>query len=607
VSNPLELSVRDAVEGNLLRKLWAQKKLADLMVFQENNKKEILELGKAHGLVTPYTSLIVLDSLAQYIEHRVAPPRSLPKMRSQYMKAIDTIEAQRKKGKQDKLTVVRKMWKKRIAWWTKEFKYPKGFKYAKKKPTTQSARPASTRSAPDAPPAPIVLPGGATPEARLNNIISGIRVTTGSDRPESWRDAGGSAGGSRRRSAATGLFDPGAGGGGGRSSNSRRPKASRPQRRGQPGIVIKPWNPKTPYLAELKTAKPSDAFDVYMANRKKYGTSPAFFLDCADFFYKKHNLDLSLQILSNIAEMELENPALLRILAHKLVQQRRFDLAVLVFEQVLKLRPEEPQSYRDLALALARRALEMSCTQILSRDSIPDEVIRLTPAGEAALKAASAKGTARTTPAPLPKPPAKKPRNVKHMTAQDARAIYNGIDADNIRAIELLYKVATGKWDSRFKRIELIALTEMNRIAKRLKPKQIEPLKIDEKLRDLLDVDVRIVMTWDADNTDIDLHVVEPSGEEAFYNHPLSTIGGAVSKDLTQGYGPEEYMVRKAMHGLYTIKAKFYGSGSVKLAGAVTVQVDIYTNFGRENENHKSITVQLKGKKEMITIGQIEF
>jgi hypothetical protein len=580
VSNPLELSIRDAIQGNLLRKLWAQRKLADLMVFQDRNKKEILELGKAHGLVTPYTSLIVLDSLDQYIEHRIAPPRSLPKMRIEYMKAIDTVEAQTKKTRQDKLAVVRKMWRKRVAWWILDFKHPKGFKYAPKKPTT---RPGSGDTG---------LFGAAPENVRVRARALSLRpINTG----ESNADQGGNDDG-----FAAGLFDPGAEGGESDKENTL-------QRRGQPGIVIKPWDPKTPYLVALKAAKPSQAFAVYMTNRKEYGNSPAFFLDCADFFYKKHKLDLSLQILSNIAEMELENAALLRILGHKLVQQRRFDLAVLVFEQVLKLRGEEPQSYRDLALALARRAFELSCTQILSRTSIPDEVIRLTPAGEAALKAAAAKGDARTARLRRPKRPAGKSRNVKHMTVEDAKLIYARIDADNIRAIRLLYKVVTGQWDDRFEEIEVIALTEMNRILRRVKPSQIAHLQIDKTLKDLLDADVRIVMTWDADNTDIDLHVVEPSGEEVNYKHELSTIGGAVSEDLTEGYGPEEYMIRKAMHGVYTIKAKYYGSRSVKITGAVTVQVDIYTNFGRNSEDHKSITVQLKNKEEMITVGQIEF
>jgi uncharacterized protein YfaP (DUF2135 family) len=37
--------------------------------------------------------------------------------------------------------------------------------------------------------------------------------------------------------------------------------------------------------------------------------------------------------------------------------------------------------------------------------------------------------------------------------------------------------------------------------------------------------DVQVTVTWDADS-DLDLHVVEPSGEEIFYGHPVSATGG---------------------------------------------------------------------------------
>ena len=43
-------------------------------------------------------------------------------------------------------------------------------------------------------------------------------------------------------------------------------------------------------------------------------------------------------------------------LGHRLVQAKALELAVPVFEDVLRLRPDEPQSYRDLALVLAERA-----------------------------------------------------------------------------------------------------------------------------------------------------------------------------------------------------------------------------------------------------------
>ena len=93
-----------------------------------------------------------------------------------------------------------------------------------------------------------------------------------------------------------------------------------------------------------------------MAERKTSAQSPSFFLDCADFFLKEKDDALALQVLSNVAELELENAALLRIVAHRLAQIGQLDLSILVFEEVRRLRPEEPQSHRDLALVLARRA-----------------------------------------------------------------------------------------------------------------------------------------------------------------------------------------------------------------------------------------------------------
>jgi Ca-activated chloride channel family protein len=51
--------------------------------------------------------------------------------------------------------------------------------------------------------------------------------------------------------------------------------------------------------------------------------------------------------------MNLENRQLLRLYAYRLQQARRPDLAVAVFERVSELAPNEPQSWRDLGLALA--------------------------------------------------------------------------------------------------------------------------------------------------------------------------------------------------------------------------------------------------------------
>ena len=199
----------------------------------------------------------------------------------------------------------------------------------------------------------------------------------------------------------------------------------------------------------MKTAQPNAAFSTYLAQRKKYGTSPAFYLDCAEFFRKQKQNELGIQVLSNIAELELENAALLRVLAYRLLQIGQLDLACGLFEQVLKLRPEEPQSFRDLALALAKR------------------------------------GQSNKNP------------------------------ADCRRAMDLLAHVVNNQWE-RFDEIEVIALMELNAVwadFTRRFPSDKARFPVDERLKKLLDLDLRIVMTWDADMTDIDIHVTEPSGE----------------------------------------------------------------------------------------------
>src|SRR4029453_19229433 len=81
--------------------------------------------------------------------------------------------------------------------------------------------------------------------------------------------------------------------------------------------------------------------------------STAFFLDAADMFFERGQPDLGVRVLSNLAEMDLENRHVLRILGLRLMQAERAKLALPVFRRVMELAPEEPQSFRDLGLAYA--------------------------------------------------------------------------------------------------------------------------------------------------------------------------------------------------------------------------------------------------------------
>ena len=95
--------------------------------------------------------------------------------------------------------------------------------------------------------------------------------------------------------------------------------------------------------------------------------------------------------------------------------------------------------------------------------------------------------------------------------------------------------------------------------------------------------------------------------KEAMFSHNRTTIGGLVSRDFTQGYGPEEYCLRKAMRGTYKIEANYYGSQAVQLMGPVTVQAEVITHFGRPDEKRKSLTLRLREQKETVLIAEAEF
>ncbi len=69
----------------------------------------------------------------------------------------------------------------------------------------------------------------------------------------------------------------------------------------------------------------------------------------------------------------------------------------------------------------------------------------------------------------------------------------------------------------------------------------------------------------------------------------------------------QQQLLKKAHHGTYKVQANYYGSRQQSLQGPVTVQVDVFTNYGRRNEQRKSLTLRLTGQKETYTVGEIEF
>ena len=151
----------------------------------------------------------------------------------------------------------------------------------------------------------------------------------------------------------------------------------------------------------------------------------------------------------------------------------------------------------------------------------------------------------------------------------------------------------------------MITLADFNGIVATSKEK-LDTSRIDPRLLKNLSLDLRVVLTWDADNTDIDLWVTDPDGEKAYYGHRLTYQGGRMSLDFTGGYGPEEFSLKRAKPGKYKVEAQYFGDRSQSITGATTLQVKLATKFGTPEHQEQIVTMRLKGQREVVFVGEFE-
>ena len=459
---------------------WAALRLDELSASPEQNRESIRRLGSRFGLVTSGTSLIVLDTVADYARHEIEPPPSLRAAYEQLMARRRTTEQESRQAQIERIV---QRFAEKQAWWAKEF--PKG----------ELPEP----------------PTGSAGELRITAPVAAMRAPPP---PSALAPSPSSA--ARERSAKRDTAF-------GRESN-------------ESSITLKKWTPDSTYARRLRAASPEEMYAIYLDEKPSYTSSTAFFLDAADIFMERGQSSLALRIMSNLAEMDLENRQILRILAYRLLQANQVKLALPLLTKVLALSPDEPQSYRDLGLALAA-------------------------------------------------------------------------DGQHQRAVNNLWEVVSRPWNNRFPDIELVALAELNAVQAQVIASGLPALDtaaIDSRLLRNLPLDVRAVLAWDADNTDIDLHVIDPNGEAAFYGRRLTYQGGRMSRDFTGGYGPEEFSLRHAKPGTYTVKAHFYGHRQQMIAPATTVMLRLTTGFGTPAQKDAEIVLRLSGEGQEVTVGTFQ-
>ena len=473
-------------EFALLRRVWAEKKIAQLRR-EGAESKAIDVVGRRYGIVTEGNSLIVLETAEDYVRYQITPPKELEQ---EYNKLSSEINSEKMEEQKEALELVIELSKEQTSWW--QTSYP-----IKKKNTKKNEEIAEYNNAAE------VLRDVSYDDAKMADMgTAGYDIIADNSAQQMKMD----------------LAEPVA-----RTLGYEPPQAR---------IVLNAYDPDTPYLKVMEYADPAKAIETYHKLKKEYGQTPSFYVDVADYFFKKGDLAQAVLVVSNLAELNLEDAQLLRTLGYKLSSYKAYKEAIEVFRKVVAIREEEPQSYRDLGLALAE-------------------------------------------------------------------------DKQYQEAVETLYKVVKNAWDERFGDVQLVTMNDINSLVAR--HKGIKTNFMDKRLLKSEPVDIRVVLSWDTDNCDMDLWVTDPTDEKCFFDNKLTYLGGKISKDVTQGYGPEEFMIKKAPKGTYKIETDYFGTLSQKQLMPVTLRITFYTHFGTDKEQKQETTVRLTNEEDVIEVGSFKF
>ena len=304
-------------------------------------------------------------------------------------------------------------------------------------------------------------------------------------------------------------------------------------------IELKPWTPNAEYLKILEKEKSTiEAYNKYLLLRKEYFNVPSFYMDASNFFDKRDAKEIALRVLTNLTEIDLDNYELLKVLAYKLEEYKRFDLAINIYKEILRLRPENIQSYRDLALC------------------------------------------------------------------------YKEI-GEYQKSLDLLYKIVNGELlekdiNRSYEGIESIAFVEMNNLIS-LYGNKLNLNAIDKQFIKHMPIDIRVVIDWNHNDTDIDLWVTDPNEEKCYYKHTKTKIGGRISNDMTEGFGPESYILKKAKKGDYKIAIDYYADAKQKISGPTFLKVTVFKNYSTKNETKNTVIYRLESEEDEMNVGKVNY
>ena len=114
---------------------------------------------------------------------------------------------------------------------------------------------------------------------------------------------------------------------------------------------------------------------------------------------------------------------------------------------------------------------------------------------------------------------------------------------------------------------------------------------------------MRIICSWDVPEAEVDLHIITPDRQHAFFARPVLDGGGGLDLDSVDGPGPEMFTTIAPLHGAYHVYINYWGSytdggydfdEAKRSKPVVTVRVTLVFYENTEHEKRESFVIPLR-------------
>lgn len=122
---------------------------------------------------------------------------------------------------------------------------------------------------------------------------------------------------------------------------------------------------------------------------------------------------------------------------------------------------------------------------------------------------------------------------------------------------------------------------------------------------------IRLALGWNDPKAELDLHIVTPDGQHAFWANPRLPGGGGLDPDGVDGPGPEMFTVAAPLHGTYLVYVNYWGNlnsqgynfqNGSNQQDVITAEINLVFNENTVNEKRETFVVPMRTIGDLVLV-----